>query len=61
MPLRQMLRYAGLVREGDATLAERRAMLEAHERQVRATILPMGVIISPPRIAWIRPSSTNLA
>jgi DNA-binding transcriptional MerR regulator len=42
MPLRQMLRYAGLVRQGDATLAERRAMLEAHERQVRATIVQMN-------------------
>ena len=42
MPLRQMLRYAELVRQGDATLAERRAMLEAHERQVRATIVQMN-------------------
>jgi DNA-binding transcriptional MerR regulator len=42
MPLRQMLRYAALVRQGDATLAERRAMLEAHERQVRATIVQMN-------------------
>ena len=42
MPLRQMLHYTGLVRQGDATLAERRAMLEAHERQVRATIVQMN-------------------
>jgi|tagenome__1003787_1003787.scaffolds.fasta_scaffold18745482_2 DNA-binding transcriptional MerR regulator len=42
MPLRQMLRYAGLVRQGNATLGERRAMLEAHERQVRATIVQMN-------------------
>jgi DNA-binding transcriptional MerR regulator len=42
MPLRQMLCYAGLVRQGDATLGERRAMLEAHERQVRATIVQMN-------------------
>ena len=42
MPLRQMLRYARLVRQGDATLGERRAMLEAHERQVRATIVQMN-------------------
>jgi DNA-binding transcriptional MerR regulator len=42
MPLRQMLHHTGLVRQSDATLAERRAMLEAHERQVRATIVQMN-------------------
>jgi hypothetical protein len=31
------------------------------ENQARATILPMGVIINPPMIAWISPSSTSRA
>lgn len=38
MPLRQMRRYAELLRQGDATLAERRRMLEAHEAKIRADI-----------------------
>lgn len=35
MPIRMMRRYADLRRAGDSTVAERRAMLEAHGRAVR--------------------------
>ena len=42
MPLKQMRRYAELVRQGDSTLAERRALLEAHEHRVRAEIARMN-------------------
>lgn len=35
MPIRQMRRYADLRRQGPTTVGERRALLEAHQRQVR--------------------------
>jgi DNA-binding transcriptional MerR regulator len=38
MPIRMMLRYADLRREGPSTFAERRALLEAHGRTVRGRI-----------------------
>jgi len=41
MPLDQMRRYVQLLRRGEATLGERRAMIEAHEAQVRAAIAEM--------------------
>lgn len=41
MPLKDMRRYADLVRQGDASLGERRAMLEQHEQKVKATIAEM--------------------
>jgi DNA-binding transcriptional MerR regulator len=38
MPVREMLRYVQLVRSGAETTAQRRALLEAHRRQVLARI-----------------------
>jgi DNA-binding transcriptional MerR regulator len=35
MPIRQMVEYAELVREGPQTAARRRAMLEAHREAIR--------------------------
>jgi DNA-binding transcriptional MerR regulator len=35
MPIRQMVEYAELVREGEHTAARRRAMLEAHRDAIR--------------------------
>ena len=35
MPIRHMQQYARLVRRGDGTMAERRALLERHRREVR--------------------------
>lgn len=36
MPIRHMQQYARLLRHGDATTAERRALLERHRQEVRA-------------------------
>ena len=41
MPLKDMVRYAELARQGDATLAARRQLLEEHERRVQATLAQM--------------------
>ncbi|GKX57642.1 transcriptional regulator [Leminorella grimontii] len=41
MPLRQMRRYVSLVVLGDATIAERRALLEAHRDDVHARMLEL--------------------
>lgn len=38
MPIREMLRYAALRERGPATAAERRALLEAHRKRVRAHV-----------------------
>ncbi|WP_104987514.1 MerR family transcriptional regulator [Sorangium cellulosum] len=38
MPIRRMLAYAALVRRGEGTLAERRALLEAHRDDVAAKL-----------------------
>ncbi|HSA52958.1 MAG TPA: MerR family transcriptional regulator [Yinghuangia sp.] len=38
MPVADMIRYAELAREGDATLAERHRMLVEHREEVRARI-----------------------
>lgn len=38
MPVRDMRRYAELAREGDATLADRRHIFEAHRDRVQARI-----------------------
>jgi len=38
MPIRQMVEYAGLVREGPQTASRRRAMLEAHREALRERI-----------------------
>jgi DNA-binding transcriptional MerR regulator len=38
MPIRQMVEYAELVREGPHTAARRRAMLEAHREALRERI-----------------------
>ncbi len=35
MPIRDMLRYAALRKQGDTTVPERQAMLETHRDQVR--------------------------
>ena len=41
MPIRQMVEYAGLVREGPQTASRRRAMLEAHREALRERIAEM--------------------
>jgi DNA-binding transcriptional MerR regulator len=38
MPIRHMLEYAELRRRGDTTIAERRALLEAHQQLIQARI-----------------------
>ncbi|WP_437302326.1 MerR family transcriptional regulator [Sorangium sp. So ce388] len=38
MPIRRMLAYAALVRRGDGTISERRALLEAHRDDVAAKL-----------------------
>jgi DNA-binding transcriptional MerR regulator len=38
MPIRRMQQYARLLRRGDSTVAERRALLEAHREEVRARL-----------------------
>lgn len=38
MPIRRMLAYAALVRRGDETISERRALLEAHRDDVAAKL-----------------------
>lgn len=38
MPLKQMLRYTALLRQGDVTIGERRLMLEAHQVKVESDI-----------------------
>jgi DNA-binding transcriptional MerR regulator len=38
MPVREVKRYAELFAEGDSTLAERRALLEAHRRRIEENI-----------------------
>ena len=38
MPIRGMQRFAELRRQGDATIAARRALLEAHRDQLRERI-----------------------
>ncbi len=38
MPIREVKRYAELFAEGDRTLAERRALLEAHRRRIEESM-----------------------
>ncbi|HEY9647354.1 MAG TPA: MerR family transcriptional regulator [Chroococcidiopsis sp.] len=38
MPIRQMVQYAALRRQGDRTLAERRSLLESHRQRIRQQI-----------------------
>lgn len=38
MPIAEMLRFAELVRQGDHTISDRIALLEAHDRKVEAQI-----------------------
>jgi DNA-binding transcriptional MerR regulator len=42
MPIRRMVEYAELVREGEHTAARRRAMLEAHRDAVREQLTQLG-------------------
>ena len=42
MPIRQMQRYAALLREGPTTVAARRELLEEHGREVRARLDELG-------------------
>ncbi|MFT3772705.1 MAG: MerR family transcriptional regulator [Minicystis sp.] len=43
MPIRRMLAYAALARRGDATITERRALLEAHRDDVAAKLAEQQV------------------
>lgn len=53
MPIRDMLRYAALRKQGDATGPERQAMLEAHRDQVRDRVaeLQQCLIVLDQKIA----------
>jgi hypothetical protein len=42
MPIRHMQQYASLMRRGDATAAERRALLETHRDELRQRVAVMG-------------------
>lgn len=42
MPIRHMQKYARLVRRGDATIAERRALLEIHRNELRQRVAVLG-------------------
>ncbi|WP_433433556.1 MerR family transcriptional regulator [Nonomuraea sp. CA-141351] len=42
MPIRQMLRFAELVRAGDHTIPDRIKLLEEHDQQVQAQIDNLG-------------------
>jgi DNA-binding transcriptional MerR regulator len=42
MPIRQMVEYAELVREGDHTAARRREMLEAHRDAIHAQLIELN-------------------
>jgi len=42
MPIRHMRQYAKLVRRGDATMAERRALLETHRDELRRRVALMS-------------------
>jgi len=41
MPIRHMQQYARLLRRGDGTMAERRALLERHRREVRDRLMAL--------------------
>jgi DNA-binding transcriptional MerR regulator len=42
MPIRQMVEYAQLVREGEHTAARRREMLEAHREAIQAQLIELS-------------------
>jgi DNA-binding transcriptional MerR regulator len=42
MPIRHMQQYARLVRRGDSTIAERRALLETHRNELRARVAALS-------------------
>lgn len=42
MPIRDMLRYARLAREGDPTSSERREMLKQHRESIRAHVAELN-------------------
>lgn len=46
MPIREMLRYAGMRARGEATVAARRALLEAHREVVRAHVAELQACLS---------------
>ena len=41
MPIQKRLAYAALARRGDATISERRALLEAHRDEVARTLISL--------------------
>ena len=46
MPIREMLRYAGLREQGDATLGARQSLLEAHRELVRGKIADLSACLT---------------
>lgn len=46
MPIREMLRYAALRETGDATIAARRELLEAHREKVRAHVAELQACLA---------------
>jgi DNA-binding transcriptional MerR regulator len=45
MPIRRMLEYARLARRGDSTIAERRALLDAHRMEIEAKLARLGATL----------------
>ena len=56
MPVREMVRYAELREQGDATLAARRELLEAHRQRVRKRMERLVACLThlDDKIAWYR-------
>lgn len=56
MPVREMVRYAELREQGDATLAARRELLEAHRQRVRKRMERLAACLThlDDKIAWYR-------
>jgi DNA-binding transcriptional MerR regulator len=50
MPISEMQRYVELQQEGDATLHDRLALLEAHRRRIKAKIKELNDFLE--RIEW---------
>jgi DNA-binding transcriptional MerR regulator len=42
MPIRHMLQYARLVRRGESTVSERRALLETHRNELRSRVAALS-------------------
>ena len=62
MPIREMLRYAALREQGDATNDDRRRLLEAHREQVRSHVADLHacLLVLDTKIAGYAGSPTRM-